>query len=225
MYATTPFYASLTNGDFPVIVSLARHDIDLAKAALDAGATAIKTHLNAYHRATDRTFGTFAQERPFFEELAKLGCPLLVMAGQEIVPSEAEMDALYDLGFQGFNVYVDHLQPHLLKSKLRPMPALASTSTPEDLQRIAAIPGCIIEASIMTFDRYRTAMTEDDLARYKAIVDAVDVPVILPSQLALTPADARRLREIGIAAPLLGAIVTGDTAESMFKAVSGIVSA
>lgn len=225
MYATTPFYTSLTNGDFPVIVSLARHDIDLAKAALDAGATAIKTHLNAYHRATDRTFGTFAQERPFFEELAKLGCPLLVMAGQEIVPSEAEMDALYDLGFQGFNVYVDHLQPHLLKSKLRPMPALASTSTPEDLQRIAAIPGCIIEASIMTFDRYRTAMTEDDLARYKAIVDAVDVPVILPSQLALTPADARRLREIGIAAPLLGAIVTGDTAESMFKAVSGIVSA
>ncbi|MBK1792962.1 hypothetical protein JHL21_00450 [Devosia sp. WQ 349] len=225
MYATTPFYTSLTNGDFPVIVSLARHDIDLAKAALDAGATAIKTHLNAYHRATDRTFGTFAQERPFFEELAKLGCPLLVMAGQEIVPSEAEMDALYELGFQGFNVYVDHLQPHLLKSKLRPMPALASTSTPEDLQRIAAIPGCIIEASIMTFDRYRTAMTEDDLARYKAIVDAVDVPVILPSQLALTPADARRLREIGIAAPLLGAIVTGDTVESMFKAVSGIVTA
>ncbi|MBJ7576275.1 hypothetical protein JHC09_00055 [Devosia sp. MC532] len=225
MYATTQFYTSLTNGDFPVIVSLARHDIDLAKAALDAGATAIKTHLNAYHRATDRTFGTFEQERPFFEELAKLGCPLLVMAGQEVVPSEAEMDALHDLGFQGFNVYVDHLQPHLLKSKLRPMPALASTSTPEDLQRIAAIPGCIIEASIMTFDRYRTAMTEDDLARYKAIVDAVDVPVILPSQLALTPADARRLREIGIAAPLLGAIVTGDTAESMFKAVSGIVTA
>jgi hypothetical protein len=225
MYATTPFYTALTNGDFPVIVSLARHDIDLAKAALDAGATAIKTHLNAYHRATDRTFGTFTQERAFFEELAKLGCPLLVMAGQEIVPNEAEMDALYDLGFQGFNVYVDHLQPHLLKSKLRPMPALAATSTPEDLQRIAAIPGCIIEASIMTFDRYRTAMTDDDLARYKAIVDAVDVPVILPSQLALTPTDARRLREIGIAAPLLGAIVTGDTCESMTKAVSGIVNA
>lgn len=225
MYTTTPFYTSLTNGDFPVIVSLARHDLDLAKAALDAGASAIKTHLNAYHRATDRTFGTFTEERPFFEELAKLGCPLLVMAGQEVVPSEEEMDALYDLGFQGFNVYVDHMQPHMLKSKLRPMPALASTSTPEDLQRIAAIPGCIIEASIMIFDRYRTAMTDEDLARYKAIVDAVDVPVILPSQLALTPADARRLKEIGIAAPLLGAIVTGDTVKSMSAAVRQIVNA
>ena len=101
MYATTAFYTSLTNGDFPVIVSLPRHDINLAKAALDAGATAIKTHLNAYHRATGTSFGTFAEERPFFEELTGLGCPLLVMAGQDIVPSAEEMDALSDLGFQG----------------------------------------------------------------------------------------------------------------------------
>jgi hypothetical protein len=225
MYATTPFYTSLTNGDFPVIVSLARHDIDLAKAALDAGASAVKTHLNAYHRATGTTFGTFTEERPFFEELAKLGCPLLVMAGQEVVPSAEEMDALFDLGFQGFNVYVDHMKPHLLASKLRPMPALAYDSTDEDVARISAIPGCIIEASIMPFERYRTAMTDEDLTRYKAIVDAVDVPVIVPSQLALTPADARRLKEIGIAAPLLGAIVTGDTVASMTSAVSGIVNA
>jgi hypothetical protein len=224
MYATTPFYKSLTDGSFPVIVSLARHDIDLAKAALDAGATAIKTHLNAYHRATDRTFGTFTQERPFFEELAKLGCPLLVMAGQEVVPTAEEMDALHDLGFQGFNVYIDHLQPHLLQSKLRPMPALSATSTPDDVKTIAAIPGCIVEASIMTFDRYRTAMTADDFARYKAIVDAVDVPVIVPSQLALTPDDARALKDIGIAAPLLGAIVTGDTVESMSKSVAAIAA-
>jgi hypothetical protein len=224
MYATTQFYTSLTDGSFPVIVSLARHDLDLAKAALDAGATAIKTHLNAYHRATGTTFGSFTEERPFFEELSRLGCPLLVMAGQEVVPSAEEMNALHDLGFEGFNVYVDHLQPHLLKSKLRPMPALSSTSTPDDVKTIAAIPGCIIEASIMPFERYRTAMTAEDLARYKSIVDAVDVPVIVPSQLALTPDDTRALKEIGISAPLLGAIVTGDTVETMSKSVSAIVN-
>ena len=38
MYATTPFYTSLTDGSFPVIVSLARHDIDLAKARSPQGA-------------------------------------------------------------------------------------------------------------------------------------------------------------------------------------------
>ncbi len=223
MYPTTPFYQALTDGSFPVIVSLARHDLDLAKAALDGGAYALKTHLNAYHRATGTTFGSFAEERPFFEALAKLGCPLLVMAGQETVPSAEEMGALHELGFEGFNVYVDHLQPHLLESRLRPMPALASTSAPEDVARIAAIPGCIIEASIMPFERYRTPMTQADLDRYADIVRAVDVPVIVPSQLQLTPADARSMREVGVSAVLLGAIVTGDTPASVRDSVAAMV--
>ena len=117
------------------------------------------------------------------------------------------------------------MQPHLLQSRLRPMPALASTSKAEDIQSIAAIPGCIIEASIMPFERYRTAMTDADLVRYAEIVAAVDVPVIVPSQLALTPDDAAKLRDIGIAAPLLGAIVTGDTPQTMLAAVRAIAQA
>lgn len=225
MYADTALYQKLTDGSFPVIVSLARHDLDLAKAALDGGAYALKTHLNAYHRATGTTFGSFADERAFFEELAKLGVPLLVMAGQETVPTAEEMEMLHALGFEGFNVYVDHMQPHLLGSKLRPMPALSSTSMPEDIARIATIPGCIIEASIMPFERYRTAVLDADLQKYRAIVEAVDVPVIVPSQLQVSPDDAKALRDIGVAAPLLGAIVTGDTATSIYRAVSGIVEA
>lgn len=225
MYAPTPLYEKLTDGSFPVIVSLARHDLDLAKAALDAGATALKTHLNAYHRATGTTFGSFVEERPFFEQLSALGCPLLVMAGQETVPTAAEMDELSALGFEGFNVYVDHLKPHLLQSKLRPMPALSSTSTPVDVAEIAAMPGCIIEASIMPFERYRTPMTDADLKRYADIVAAVDVPVIVPSQLRLTPDDALALRQVGVAAPLLGAIVTGDTPETMARNVGAFCKA
>jgi hypothetical protein len=219
MYPETRFYKALTGGDFPIVVSLPRHDLDLAKAALDGGAFALKTHLNAFHRATGTTFGSFAEERPFFEQLAKLDCPLLVMAGQETVPSVEEMDALADLGFEGFNVYVDHLQPHLLQSRLRPMPALSSASTVEDVAEIAAIPGCVIEASIMPFERYGTAMTVADLERYQTIAATAGVPVIVPSQLAFTPSDLARLRESGIAAPLLGAIVTGDTPRSMLAAV------
>lgn len=224
MYPETALYRALTSGEFPVIVSLARHDLDLARAALDAGAFALKTHLNAFHRATGTRFGSFAQERPFFEQLARLGCPLLVMAGQETVPTAAEMDALADLGFEGFNVYVDHLQPHLLKSRLRPMPALSSASTAEDVKRIAAMPGCIIEASIMPFERYRTAMTAEDLERYRAIATAAPVPVIVPSQLALTPEDGEQLRRAGVAAPLLGAIVTGDTAGTARPAIEAFTT-
>lgn len=48
-------------GAFPVLVSLGRHDIELAKAAVDAGVFGIKFHLNAYHRASGTTFGSFAE--------------------------------------------------------------------------------------------------------------------------------------------------------------------
>lgn len=224
-YPETPLYRAITSGEFPVIVSLARHDLDLAKAALDGGAGAIKVHLNAFHRASGTTFGSFTEERPFLEELAKLGAPMLVMAGQETVPTSEEMDKLADLGFEGFNVYVDHLQPHLLQSRLRPMPALSSTSTDEDILRLAAIPGAMIEASIMEFSGYGTALTDEDLARYRRITALSSAPVIAPSQKKFTPADMPALRAAGVAAPLLGVIVTGSTAESIFTSVSAIATA
>jgi hypothetical protein len=98
-YPETPLYRSITSGSFPIIVSLPRHDLDLARAALDGGASAIKVHLNAHHRASGTTFGSYTEERAFLEALAKFGAPMLVMAGQETVPTLEEMNALADLGF------------------------------------------------------------------------------------------------------------------------------
>lgn len=224
-YPETKLHRAITAGEFPIIVSLPRHDMDLAKAALEGGAGAIKVHLNAFHRASGTVFGSFAEERPFLESLAALGAPMLVMAGQETVPTIAEMEALAELGFEGFNVYVDHLQPHLLQSRLRPMPALSATSSDEDIARLAAIPGAMIEASIMTFADYGQPLTEGDLARYRHIARLSSVPVIAPSQKKFTPADMPALRATGIAAPLLGVIVTGSTPETMRAAVAAIAKA
>ena len=224
-YPDPPLSRALSDGSFPVIVSLARHDLDLAKAARDAGIAAIKVHLNAYHRASGTTFGSFAQERPFFVALAKLGLPLLVMAGQETVPTPKELDALADLGFEGFNVYFDHLQPHLLASRLRPMPALGEKSTDADLEAIKSIPGAMLEASIVPFSGYGQPLNDADLTRYADISARAGLPVIAPSQKKFTAADMPRLKAAGIAAPLLGVVVTGDTPASLAVAVEPIVRA
>ncbi|MGV8856519.1 MAG: hypothetical protein ACOH2L_17980 [Devosia sp.] len=224
-YPETALYRAISTGQFPVIVSLPRHELELAKAALDGGAAAIKVHLNAYHRASGTTFGSFAQELPFLEKLAKLGAPMLVMAGQETVPTLEEMDALAALGFEGFNVYADHLQPHLLQSRLRPMPALSSSSTDADVVRLAAIPGAIIEASIMDFSDYGNRLNAYDLARYAQIAALATVPVIAPSQKLFSPTDMPALRAAGIAAPLLGVIVIGSSPNSIHNAVAAIASA
>lgn len=224
-YPETRLTKALREGEFPIIVSLARHDLDLARAAIDAGAFAIKVHLNAYHRATGTTFGSFAEERPFFEDLATLGVPLLVMAGQERVPSPQEMDALADLGFEGFNIYVSDMQQHLLQSKLRPIPALGEASTDEDLTKILDIPGAMMEASVASFADYGKPLDGTDLDRYRTIASKAGIPVIAPSQKKFVPDDMPKLRDAGIAAPLLGVIVTGTTPESMRAAVKPIVAA
>ncbi|MCS6759660.1 MAG: hypothetical protein MO852_12450, partial [Candidatus Devosia euplotis] len=130
--------------------------------------------------------------------------PMLVMAEQETVPTSQEMDALAALGFEGFNVYIDHLKPHLLQSRLRPMPALSASSTDADISRLAAIPGAMIEASIMDFSKYGKPLNSKDLARYAQIAALAAIPVIAPSQKKFVPDDMRALRAAGIAAPALG---------------------
>lgn len=222
---TDRFHAALVSGTFPIAVSLARHDMALAEAARDAGADALKLHLNAYHRASGTTFGSFEEELPFLQEVATLGLPLLVMAGQEKVPTAEEMDALYELGFEGFNLYFAHMRPHLLASKLRPMPAMADTSTDADLAEMNTLPGAIIEASIMPFAVYGTPLEEADLAAYRDIAQKSSAPVIAPSQKRFVPDDISHLRAAGITGALLGVIVTDDKPEILYEAVSPITEA
>jgi len=220
-----PIHRAMTTGQFPVLVSLARHDMDLAKAAVDAGAFGLKVHLNAWHRAAGVRFGTFAEERPFLEQLAKLGKPLLVMAGQETVPTAEEMRELEALGFEGFNLYLRHMQPHLLRSRLRPILAMDDGSTEEDLRHIAAVPGAMTEASIMRFEQYGTPLDDADLRRFREIVQAAGIPVIAPSQKRFVPEDMPKLRAAGISAPLIGSVVTGSTPESLQATLTPFVRA
>ena len=218
-------YREIRSGTFPLLVSLGRHDIELARAAVDAGVFGIKFHLNAYHRASGNRFGSFEEERPFIKQLAKLGKPMLVMSGQETQPTLEELDALADYGVEGWNIYLKHVQPYMYQSRLRPILALDSESTREDLERIATIPGAMIEASVEHFEEYGTPLTDADLARYREIVEQSGLPVIVPSQKLFTPEDMPRLRATGIGATLCGIIVTGLEPEAMRQRLAALVSA
>ncbi len=217
--------AAMKAGDLPVLVSLGRHDIELAKAAVDAGAFGLKFHLNAYHRASGTTFGSFAEERPFIEQLAKLGKPMLVMSGQETQPTLDELNALADYGVEGWNIYLKHVQPHMYQSRLKPILALDSESGEADIEAIRAIPGGMVEASIGRFAEYGQPLNRDDLARFADIVRQSGRPVIAPSQKKFTAADVPALRAAGIGAILLGIIVTGSTPDDLLRAVKPIVDA
>ena len=218
-------HAAMAEGQFPVLVSLGRHDLELARAAVDAGASGLKFHLNAYHRAAGRSFGSFAEERPFIEALAALGKPLLVMSGQEEQPTPEELENLADYGVEGFNIYLKHVQPHLYRSRLRPILALDSQSGAADLAAIRAIPGAMVEASFGVFADYGKPLEQADIARFAQIVRDSGRPVIAPSQKRFTPDDMPALRETGVGAVLVGAVVTGLEPDTLGEAVRPIVEA
>lgn len=217
--------AAMVAGKLPVLVSLGRHDLDLARAAVDAGVFGIKFHLNAFHRASGTTFGSFAEERPFIEALAELGKPMLVMSGQETQPTLPELEALAGYGVEGWNIYLKHVQPHLYDAPLTPILALDSDSDEADINAIRAIPGAMVEASIGRFPEYGQPLHETDLARFADIVRMAGRPVIAPSQKRFTPANMPRLKAAGIGAVLVGAVVTGLEPEALFSAVAPIVEA
>jgi hypothetical protein len=218
-------HRAMLAGQFPVLVSLGRHDIALAEAAVDVGAFGIKFHLNAYHRASGNSFGSFTEERAFIEKLARLGKPMLVMSGQETQPNLEELDALADYGVEGWNIYAKHVQPHMYQSKLRPILALDSESSEADLRDIAAIPGAMIEASVGRFAEYGEPLNDADLARYREIVGQSGLPTIAPSQKKFTAGDMPRLRRAGIGATLCGIIVTGLDPNGARAALEPIVRA
>ncbi len=52
----------------------------------------------------------------------------------------------------------------------------------------------LCEASILGHDDYGKALTAGDLAKYSALVKALEVPVIVPSQKKIEPNDMTALR-------------------------------
>ena len=61
------FKELIEGNKFSLVVSLPSNNLELAKAALDGGAQAVKVHCNVWHRASGHTFGTYAENREFLQ--------------------------------------------------------------------------------------------------------------------------------------------------------------
>ncbi len=196
-------------------VSLPKNDLSLAQAALRGGAELVKVHLNAHHRASGTVFGTFTEERPFLEELAKLPTRKAVMIGQETLPSHAELRLLKEWGFEAFNLYLHHLKPGLADSGLRPVLALGHGYTNADLELVRSTPNAWVEASVVDPAHYGQPLTAEDLAHYREIKQKTGRTVIVPSQKKILASDIAALAEAGVDVVLIGVIVMGSTPESV----------
>lgn len=200
----------LPDSRFAVLVSLPANDVELARAARDGGADGLKVHVNVAHRASGTVFGTVSQEAGRLRALLEVGLPTGLVVGAGEV-STAEMAAARPMGFDYFDAYAGDAPRDYVQAcgPVTPMLALGPGDGAGQARALVDRGVQALELSTLEPDRYGSQLSLATLARLEAVVSAVSVPVIVPSQHHLIPADLQHLAEAGAAGVLLGAVVLG----------------
>jgi len=215
--------AMLADG-FHLLVSLPRNDVELGRAALEAGADGLKVHIGLHHHASGLVTGTLDEEADRIAEIVALGLPVGIVPGAgEGLATHAEMLRLADLGVDFFDLYAEDMPAWMLcmdDCAMSVMVAFSSACSPWGLvERMADASGpTMIEASVMPHEAYGQPLTAADVSLYAEIAHRSGLPVIVPTQKSIRPDEVAALSDAGTAAALIGAIVTGTE-------VAGIVDA
>ena len=216
------FEKLLKENPFTLVVSLPNNKLDLAKAALDAGADAVKVHINVLHAASGNLFGDFEHNREFLTRLVELAGerPVgLVTGGADMHLTQAELPQLEALGVDFFSCYSEHLPAFMLKTeKLTKMVAIHDTYD-EILSAVRDSEIDVVEASIMKTTEYGKPLRYFDVLQYRKICRAVNQPVLIPTQKAILPEEVFALKDAGCKAVMIGANVMRDqSAEACYDA-------
>lgn len=207
------FKQLIENNKFSLVVSLPSNSLEMAKAAIEGGAQAVKVHCNVWHRASGHTFGTYADNRSFLKELISMcgDIPVgLVPGGEDAFVSNEERLELEQMGLKFFSSYSHHLPCHMMESTvLTKMVAIDSTYTQNTLDAVRSSAIDVLECSIQPGENYGTDLCYADILRYSDITAKVNKPCLIPTQRKIKPSEVKHLYDAGCKAIMIGAIVMG----------------
>ena len=199
---------------FTLVVSLPSNNLELAKAALDGGADAVKVHCNVWHRASGHTFGTYEENKGFLKELIDLcgNVPVgLVPGTSEAFITEAELGELEEMGLDFISAYSRNLPMFAMDSKvITNAVAIGSDYTELTLDAVRDSDIEILECSVVPGEAYGTDLSCADVLGYAGIVKRTGKPCMIPTQKKIRPEDVKYLYRAGCKALMIGAIVFGQ---------------
>ena len=194
-----------------LIVSLARNDPELAKAAIAGGADAVLLHLNRDVHEAGVTFGDLAAERQTIQGVASVAgdTPWGVDLGNQGMLSQEDLKALIDLGVDFVSADASNAPaPLLLAENIGRIVALSRDLSPYLLRTVNELSIDAVELSPLDRSDGST-LSILDVMKYRQFADLIRQPVIATSQAGLKPDDVRILREIGFQGLLLDAATAG----------------
>ena len=217
------FLQKLKKDPFSLIVSLPKNDLEMAQAACEGGADAIKVHINIEHRASGTYFGPLEEERENIQTiLDEVEIPVGIVPGAAKVATKKEMIVLADMGIDFFDIYIGNIPSYMLELPTS-LGKMFATSCNFDLKLLPLLKNWemeMLEASIMSPDDYGRDMTLNDLLLYQWLSRNSKSPVIVPTQLAIKPREITFLYRAEVKSLMIGAIVTGKEAGSIYEATN-----
>jgi hypothetical protein len=203
-----------------LIVSLPGNSAALARAAAEAGADALKVHINVRHEASGTVFGSLAEERESLERILAVGLPTGIVPGAAgSLPSREDMRELEAMGVDFFDLYDYDMPLWVARWQGMTRAVAISQATPiEVVADFAAMGFEMVEAAIIPHEGYGQPLSVADVMAYRRVRRATKLPIIVPTQRAIQPDDVPALLAIGINAIMIGAIVTGKEPESLERA-------
>lgn len=202
-----------------LIVSLPANSIEMARAAAEAGADVIKVHMNVEHRASGNTFGTLEENKEFFQELNQLfkGPTGIVPGDSPEKVKQDELKQLKEFGFNFLSIYAHTAPAWLLENNdLEKMIALSNHYTSYELNSFKTENIDILEASVMEPTAYGTALSLQDLLHYNYLLSTIHQPIVIPTQKKIELTDLKALYKIGVHGLMIGAVVTGKSADQIY---------
>jgi len=202
---------------------------------LNGGAQGLKVHVNVEHFASGTRFGSWNDEREAIGRIVELAreqgasvgvVPGAISATDERFASEDEFARMAEVGIDYFDAYPADAPSWTLRQKhLDIMMAAYHGGDISEIQTLETLGMTLCEASIMPHQEYGQPLNARDLARLSTLSQAIDAPVIVPSQKKLTPHDIDALQHCGARGVLIGAVVTGREAASIEAATRAFAAA
>ncbi len=211
-----------------LIVSLPRNSPELARAAAEGGADALKVHLSVRHEASGTQFGGLEEERGALEEILGIGLPTGIVPGTaERLPSREEMQELAEMGLDFFDMFARDMPAWMTSFEGMTRTAAVEADFPYDsFPELEALGIEMIEAAVVRPEGYGRPLCVADLVAYGEIRRATRLPIIVPTERAIEPEEVPLLvGDIGVDAVMIGAVVTGREAPSLGAATERFAAA
>jgi hypothetical protein len=207
----------LDRNEMSLIVALPANSVALAEAAERNGAHAIKTHINMTHKASHVRFGTLDEEQEVLKAiLAAVKVPVGIVPGASLDVSTAEIARIAKMGFDYFDMFAHFMTPQLFAVPgISKMAAVDSSFDWDTIEELTTRDVQMLEGAIVPSSGYGQRLSVVDLARYRILRERAQVPIIIPSQRSLLPADIPSLHDTGAEAVMIGVLSTGTTPEEL----------